>query len=934
MTDNILNPKEFILKNIEENLLTVKYINNYNSSIQPNAINETYKKNQIPFKFNEKKNTIDVDNKIKKIKTLGHEPLLSLISIKLNLENSEQKNKLFHLLSYSVVDNKFYVNFFLLQILNDIFNEHYYESLLYLKNNNDLKLILINLYKGFSFKKDNVLVNEKLSNEELFNELNIFLKTNIKEEILELQEDYYYFNVIDLNLYKNIKQDLINLSNNKISSFCNFSYMKYNIEREKDSLTPFEPFIIPFSPTINKENLKLTDIQKLTLEGLKYNINYVLGVAGSGKTFLLSHYFLNFKHWNAYTIANDLSSLPILYASYSNSTNMIFYKHLKTYEKSFNSDELLKKHPEGINITDLVLYIERNGCENLNINEETYKSIKRRLNVKRENLNINLLIEIENKLKGYSDNVLIKEKLDNLISIIKNLDNYKTMFSIEEKKTLRQLLIGIKKYIDNNNTFFKKFFSIFFKNDNFIFSTEEQKLLRKNYPYIKESLNLNNNNDYEFLVKLFTKIKTILTNKNIFNIFDVIDKKKMNNIQFNLEELNITEYEYYYYLLHFFYIKNDLIEINKYKETMSKLTKQDQVLNEEELDLLKKLFPLHISNVSDLNHYIPLEYNYYMTLIDESLLIPNYLTYSILGRTNFITVAGDVSQMSFYHLLPKNALSADSERIYGKLKDNFSMYINEQNNKINSFYDIISYKKTFKGNPNFKILLNNFRYNINIYETLFKLSEEYMAYLNNNDLRKILNSQVNSLTPFYWEFIDNIVKPIKSNLLFIENDLYRKTETYKKIFKNIKTNNNFEEFKSFKEAKKNDVLDKKISLAILTPFTGDKKDILMILKDLEINEPDLFKYNDKQLYEEICVLSIYEVQGMEFDVVIYDSFLDKNFTEYENILMNKPQILTVAISRSKDVFFLIGKKEKFYSTESEIHKNIRTAVKEKFEYIE
>jgi len=930
MNNITFNSKEIILKNIEENLLTVKYINNYNSSIQQNSINEVFPFLNPPFTFNENKNTIIVDNlKIKNVKTLGHEPLLTLLSVKLNIEDSEHKNKLYHLLSYSVIDNKFYINFYLLQHISFVFNEHYYDVLFNMKNNNDLKNIIITLLKGFSFKDDTFKLDEKSSLEKLFKELYSYLKHKIKEEVLEVQEKIYYFNVIDLNLFKNIKKDLMSIEDNNTSSLANFIYMKNNIEKDKNQSSTLSGFQIPFAPEYKKpeneekqkKKLTLTEHQILVLNGLKWSINYILGVAGSGKTFLLSNYFSHFKQWNAFSVANSLMPIPILYASYSNSTNSIFYKHMET----LNENKFIEPN-KIFNYLDLVFYIERNGEDSINLNKNTVNSIKKRINVKREHLNINRLLDTQTKLKTHTNIQEFKFKFETLFNFIQGLENYKTMFSLEEKKLLRQVLINIKSYMDGQTSFLKKIFGFLLKNEDFVFSNDEEKLLRKNYPYLNKRLNSKEPKDVEFLTKLFTKIKNILTDKNVFNLFDNFDDKKFNTQNFNISSLNISDDDYYYYLLFHYFIDNDDTKILFYQNTLKKLITPDQPLNKEEIECLKLLFPLHISNISDLSYFIPTEFNYYMTLIDESLLIPNYLTYSVLGRTSFITVVGDVSQMSFYHLLPKNTLSLDTERIYGKLKNNFSMYLNEQNNKINSFYDIVSYKKTFKDNPNFKLLYSNFRYNRNIYEALFKLSDEYMSYVS-GDVWYSLESQINSLIPFYWEFVEGVVKPINSNLFFLENDLYSKTETYKRIFRNIKVKNNFEEFRDYKT-------NQKLSLAILTPFSSDKKDIQMIIRNLQNNSKELFEHNGKKLYDDISILSVYEVQGMEFDVVIYDSFLDKNLKEYENILTNKPQILTVAISRSKSVFFLVGKKDKFYSTESEIHKNIREVVKDKFFYIE
>lgn len=910
MNKTIINEKEFLLKNIEENLLTIKYISQYNSLITNSAIQEKFEK--IPFTFDEKNNTIKPDIKIKKINSLGYQPLLTLLSIKIN---SNEKINLYHLLSYSIIDKKFYINFYVLKLLNNIFNEYYYELLLSLKNTNDLKKILIYLYKGFSFNEQNKINFTKEDDLDNIYSNIIKLFNDNKLDILELDKNYYYFNTIDLNIYKNIKKDLLSIYEKNISSIANFYYIKNNMPEYKNKI---EYFNIPFIPCLdnNSNNDDLTTMQQKVLKDFKYNINNVLGVAGSGKTYLLSKYFPNIKHWNAYSIANKHSPINILYASYSDSTNKIFFEHMKKSKYNKKIDYELN-----FSLIDLVFYIKRNGKNELNISEDTYESISKRLSIKKENLDINKLLEIKNKLEN-AKNI----KIENQFNILKNLNEllnkYKFMYSLKEKEILKKLIFRMKKFVDENNTFIKSLLSLFFTNKEFIFKEEELLILRKIFPYVKKQINLKN--DKDIFQKYFEEIKKILINKDVFSIYKEFNEKTFSEVELDLKKLKISNSDYYYYLLFHYYTNTEENIIQKYNNVLKKIINNEELIKED-FKYFKELFPIHISNISDLNYYIPIEFNYYMSLIDEALLVPNYLTYSVLSRTSFVSVIGDVSQMTFYHLLPKTALVSEVEKLYGKYKDDFSMFLNERNNKINSFYDILSYKKTFKDNNNFNLLYDNFRYNKNIYETLFKLSDEYNSYRNNKKFE--ISSQVNSLVPFYWEYINNIKKPIQSNLILLESDK-NKSNTYKKIFYNIKTENNYMEFNSYKK-------NKKISIAILTPFSIDKKIISKKIDSLKENHSSYFyDENNNFLYSDISILSVYEVQGMEFDIVIYDSFLDTNKNEYETILTNKPQILTVAISRSKNIFFLIGTKNKFYSTESDIHKNIRTVVKEKFTYID
>jgi len=501
--------------------------------------------------------------------------------------------------------------------------------------------------------------------------------------------------------------------------------------------------------------------------------------------------------------------------------------------------------------------------------------------------------------------------------LLEDVSKYNELFSIKEKELLYEIYDTIYNKIININTFKNKI-KFLFKKNIISFDNESISIFKKIYPHFKKDYNISDNEeDYNFIINLLEKINEIFKIKDSFSLFPI--KKEFNTISINYEDI-LTEEEIVYFLLNYIYMENKEENLSILKKLKTK-----EKLSIKELETLKEIYPIHVSNIAHLNNYIPIEYKYYMTLVDESLLVPNYLTYSILARTSYVSLTGDVSQMSFYHLLPKNALNTQIEFLYGKLKKDFSMYLNIINGKVNSFYDILSYNKSFINKQiNINILNDNFRYPYNIFKTLCLLSEEYNSYQktinSNEEIKNVLKNKDNF---FNWKY-NNKIKKYQNDLFFIESLVNNKQQNYIDIFENIK------EFLKINK-KRN------ITIAIITSFSSDKEYLMNMINNLKTTKKEIFNYieNDKviKIYKDIEILCAYEVQGMEFDIVIYDTFLDKGLQEYSEILSSKPQIFNVAISRTKELFFLIGNIKEFKDIESSIHKNIRYVVNNNFTII-
>lgn len=908
----IEHEKDFLNRNFEENRVAIDLINHYNSAILQESINQKF--DEIPFTFDKEKNSITIIKKVKSNFILGHESLISLLALHLKREN-----KLYHLLSFSPKEEKFFINYHVLKLLQNYFNEISYETLISMKDINDLKMILIAIYLGFTFNNSkhnkNSLENQSL---DFIYKLIVESLNHNNNEDFELSKYWYYFNVVDFNLFTTINKDLINLKDEKMYSIANFSHIAQSIANSKD-IKEFDSgvYTIPFGLQVIKETKEqeLISVQKQALSNCIYNINYIIGIAGSGKTFLFSRYLMNFKFWNALMLANTKSNpLPLLYTSYSDSTNEILLNHLKSSSlakiKFFNQFSLM----------DLIFFIKPEGGNKHHLHSNTYDSLKKRLNFN-GNIDKERLNATKSKLNLIYQNHGVESQLKKYLDLINHLKAYHSHYSEEEKKGLKEIYIKLEDFKQSNK---KGGFLSIFKSNTIEFSIKEMDLLKKMFPFLKKTYGVNSKEDVDFLNNVSVKLHALISNKNSFSLFPLEDRFNFSTLFIDYETYGLKEDDIIYYLLFFYYLDYPEKENNPYMDMLKKI-ESGMVLSTEDLNLLKNLFPFHVSNVAHLGYYIPLEYNYYMTLVDESLLIPNYLTYPILGRTSYVTLTGDVSQMSFYHLLPKNALNQIIDSLYGKLKGFFAMYLNTITGRINSFYDILSYQKAVVSEKkNLTVFYDNFRYPYNIYVALFALSSEYSLYAAGQGKGETI---YNNTVPFEWKFSESLIKKYSGELFFLEHHLSNKIENYKSIFMNINMENNIETMKSYRK-------NGKISLAIITSFSSDKQHIHYILSNLLKNHEEYFTYKGEKLYSTIDVLSAYEVQGMEFDIVVFDTFLDKKLQEYVDILATKPQIFTVAMSRTKHLFFLIGKKIEFENMESAINNSIRKVVKEKFIFID
>jgi len=217
----MLDERKFLYKNFEENLETIKLISIYNSTILKDSINYIYDKE--PFIFTNK--GFKLTEKIQDNEKLGHDSLLSLLVLKYD-------NKNYHLLSYSIKKNMFFINIYLLNKLKNNFNEIYYENLISMKDLSNIKEILINLYLGFYFsQKDNINYEklDKMEIKDIYNSLKSILNKDNND--YELINKYYYFNVVDFNLFSNIATDLNILVKNKKNSLSSFSYIRNIIDK-------------------------------------------------------------------------------------------------------------------------------------------------------------------------------------------------------------------------------------------------------------------------------------------------------------------------------------------------------------------------------------------------------------------------------------------------------------------------------------------------------------------------------------------------------------------------------------------------------------------------------------------------------------------------------------------------------------------------------
>lgn len=899
-----LSYEQIVSKHLSESLYLIDIIEKNNSDIIEEKI--IHSDVTMPINYNHNTKEIKILDEFKK--TMENKNILDGYNVLLSLLALEDvNNKLFHLLSLDVKTLTFHVNLSLLSKI-DIFPSIYIEQLAKIDNMFNLKDILRFLYLGFKYNFHNAYFDyskfeilDEIGQIKFIQELiNAINHNNLTK--FRCKKIYFLFYSSDYNLFHNIKEDLNELKNN---------YTSIGIKMFIDTLNEKVINInlpISFSYVNNHPYVKTFKLSETQLDSLnKHTKNYysTIGFGGSGKTYLIS--LMMKYHLLLHTIyyANNRKSLPICYTSYTNLSNETIINNL------------------GQSYKDVILLTDTNNqffssCVDKKVDDLNKVDFKR-------------LIAIDEKLKQfYEIGDIFNTYEESFKSFNVNVNKFPTS---EIKNQIKNIL----KDIESKRTKYKKafIFTRWFSKDQFTITMPLALVKKLNYfkklnqiksAYIfEECVNIQDFEKFEIELKRLFNLKLNLNDKQIdYNAIKTIaindfyinkinkhecDVDKLDNF-LSLSEDDIIYYAKFCYLLNESNKSNvELIlnYISSFKEQPSgdknlyiQLTKK--ISKDTYESLLKSIFPITISSVSNLRAFIPINYGFYQTFIDESLLVPCYFLYSILGRTKNITLFGDVSQMTFSHLVSISQIKSKIEAIYEndiELLKKYNLFLNIKNSQ-KSIFDILKSNKNFFSLEDNGIITDNFRNKPEIVKSMILLSNEYQFYLKEQYKSKISNFNL---------FSSNAIESINkiSDLITINNNNIipltingeSKNVTY--LLKQDDGMKNFlDKYKELFDflSKQDELIKNKISILIVTPTKEQVSNF---------NTSDFTRLIEEQTFiSKYFIGYLDEIQGLEFDVVIFDTFYSNSKFTTMNILNEKPKRLSVCISRAKQLFIFIG----------------------------
>ena len=622
---NILND----MSNISENL--VEKINNNLLVNYINKKNRLKKDFHIIYKFNPIKTLESLYKNSKKIKVLKNikEEIIEL---------SEEKN----------INS----NNIIIDIEKKIKNIVYEEINKFNEDENDKKQIanyLKNIIRLIKFAVDDlkeIIYNDK----DIIKKFNKFINKIDFEVLKEISEykidkdltEFIFLNNFTINNYDNIDQNF----NNKIyyENFLNKIFDCFKDFLSFDILFKLFPeFKIKKYP-LNKFIILINKFFNLIFSFLTVNSNDELFIQNLEKICNFINNNINFKEDNNKEIKNNLinklqnnfekKDIKILIRCYKNlykikeniNNKYIIFQLEKALEIQINKINIVNEENYLIILVIINMILDKNILENENIILiEIYNFIFDNLNIS-FNENDFYKNEISNTqkllLKLHSKNILCEEikrknkKLNNIIKIIENIKN-----SLQNQTMKIIDLLKFKKF--SKEIFDEKLKFIYIISVN-VYPSEEKinenvKILKILYNnFIKRIDEINtiiksyNDNNYEFfkecesnkIIDEINKIKFILDNKNIKNLFENEIKNSENFIK---EQLNILK-SFEKYSKSTLYLKNIYEkQINELKQKNTKINYEISIKTlKYSNNIYNKIFNILIDN--DINKKFDLKY--------------------------------------------------------------------------------------------------------------------------------------------------------------------------------------------------------------------------------------------------------------------------------------------------------------------------------------
>jgi len=587
--------------------------------------------------------------------------------------------------------------------------------------------------------------------------------------------------------------------------------------------------------------------------------------------------FLLFK---AVWFANTRKGLPIQYISFSK----------ESVQNSF-----LPK------VGDLGIYFEKNSdltiasftnklseIENSYFSDEDYERLKKLDAIFRNKREILRIIETlykrEEEVENLYRELLTKKETSTLLRIIKTLEEkHETMgLALKIKMVLFRFLKkeGIGKAVG--------------------FSKEILKTLSRFKEIDKKELTFV---DYMDLEKVLNKYKNLYLKKIKAHINNTSMLLKEDDAKI-LTEISVDELDYkniFFYVRNMYRLLSDS-EIEKIKISVQKLVyKNDEIITDQDYDNINKIAGIIALPIDDIFN-IPINTKAIVTLIDESILINQFLYYSIFSRTLIGYSFGDINQMNLNFLYNKSALFEKIKRFYMTKNKNITQdVVLRKNVFLNDKYNVASiWDAIFKMTDNVNLLIDNFRNIRYLVYTLIRTNPTYVSYIkkfiskNKNildkkivetmekaetidDMVKIVNIYNNEVIKFK-DFLGNETDiPL---ILFDNTDCQNRIETFKKLFKFL----NIQDFK----------IDNVLIVSVFKQNVEKMK-----------NEIEIVREEAEDLKMNIDVLPADKIQALEYDIVVL--FIEDSNSR--NYIIENDKLLNVILSRAKKGFITVCKIE-------------------------
>lgn len=592
-------------------------------------------------------------------------------------------------------------------------------------------------------------------------------------------------------------------------------------------------------------------------------INIVIGAGGSGKTFMAKTLCENALELNAVLRSQNFEDCaPILYTTFSKGSLTQFLKYCQ------NGNTLNSK----LSILPLVF-------------TRTKEVIREKLAVLSESCDTNRYHKIDAILKNINVSVLANT-LETQARVNEETSEYLDyVFASKDLQYVDSYVEFLKSKNVSRSFFTELMIAWGFKEQERykVPSDIMQGLFTCGRPFPAQVLESQIDDVVNAVTNKYLKNSALFEEKFEDNFFkrtyDLQNVSVYNGLNYG-KESQITFEDVIYYLKHYPVMQNNAKQ-DIYRELLTQML--DAVENNKAIDFYKKvelkngktsrqpdivkmrafcdLFPISadlVTNITDLDVYFE------RIIADEAVLIPGIFTSVLLAKANAITALGDINQLEL-NLNLQGDVQHQVAAIHASDPKPYPLSYSEAGNQVSLFYHL---KRMINENDSLKVLVDNFRCRKEIFELSQIIQDKYTEYIQR--YKAINNITGNDFIKFYNDSTDiyrfGDTEEIRSPFLFISES----PQKYAIVEELLE---------------ENDVAIENVFIVV--PF----KEQINIVKSMLKNK-------------EITVDVLENLQGRDAEVVIYDSFIERNISdEYRELTIQK---FNLTVTRAKNLFIFIG----------------------------